>query len=356
MQTLLINSYMKNNSVVIKRFVEIDFLRGIAIIVMITTHVYGLHLSNKGDFAIWNWLHFVVPGFLLCSGFVLGSSSFQITNTSVVISWMKKRFLRLLLPFYIYFFVHFGLFLFFPDIFRNFNMEKSVEFIARSVFFLGGGLSLSWLPILFIELTLLFPILYVLKRRNVLFHFLILLFIALCIFTVYRPEIPMQNLTHWVLWTFPFALGIFLSTLSGQIKNKVYLWGGFGSLILFIFLYMIFLKSGISLTLTHHKYPPDLFYLSFALGVEFFLLLIAPFVLKNLYISRFVSFFSINSYRIFFIHYIILDIFFNVFQSFSITSPVLLTIFLLVLSPLCVVGWDKYIRIRLALFQRLFYK
>src|SRR3989344_6980157 len=95
-----------------KRFEDIDFLRGIAIFVIIVTHVYGLHLGNARDFAIWNWLHFVVPGFLFASGFVLNSSSHtNFSSPALVAGWIKKRFIRLLAPYYLYFAIHFGLFL-----------------------------------------------------------------------------------------------------------------------------------------------------------------------------------------------------------------------------------------------------
>jgi len=320
-----------------KRAFDIDFLRGIAILVMIATHVYGLHLGNSFNFAIWNWSHFVVPGFLFCSGFVLSLSKTDLfTTPKHILMWIKKRALRLLVPYYIYFFLHFLLFLTFPQIFNNFHFSKNLDFILHSLTF-SGGISVSWLPILFIELTLLFPILSYFKKKSLLVPFESIILVLIVLYTRNRFQIPYQSLTHWILWLFPFVLGILFSSLQEQVRKRAYLFGFLILLPIFLFLW----QQSPDLILTHHKYPPDLYYLSYTLGLEFLILFASFYLLKISGLTKIIFFFSQNSYRIFFIHFIILDFVFSLSRDWTgVMGPIVQTLIVITFSGFTVVLWD----------------
>ncbi len=325
-----------------KRFVDIDFLRGAAIIIIIITHVYGLHLGNARDFTIWNWLHFVVPGFLFCSGFVLASQSVKFTSVRSIARWMGKRFSRLLIPYYIYFSVHFLLFLLFPAIFSNFHFKNSFEFIFGSLFFTGAGVSHSWLPMLFIELTLLFPVVVFLHKKGLLFYFKSLILISIVLLTWSGSSIPAQQLTHWFFWLYPLILGYLFSGIDDIQRKNLYILGSILSLGIFIFLFMLLSLTNQSLVLTHHKYPPDLFYLTYALGLEFLLLFTSGMFLKFGFIKKTVLFFSKNSYRSFFVHYIVLDVVFSLTQNMKVVgSAAFQSILVIALTVILLFIWDK---------------
>lgn len=340
-----------------KRFEDIDFLRGFAILIIIITHVYGLHLSNTRDFTIWNWLHFVVPGFLFCSGFVLASQTKKFTSVSNISHWIGKRLARLLLPFYAYFIVHFSLFLIFPGIFSNFHFKNTFDFVFGSIFFTGGGVSLSWLPILFVQLTLFFPILYYLKKKNLLFIFKSLILAGIALITVTNQTIPLQNLTHWLFWLYPFTLGYLLSDLKESDRKNMYILASILSLGVFVFLFILFSQTSQSLVLTHHKYPPDLFYLSYSFGLEFLILAASPFFLRLGLLKAIILFFSKNSYKSFFIHYVLLDFVFSFTKNQTIVgSAIIQSTVVILLTAATVLIWDKIQPRLIALRLRLSYK
>lgn len=340
-----------------KRFEDIDFLRGFAIVIIIVTHVYGLHLSNSRDFAIWNWLHFVVPGFLFCSGFVLAPQVAKFTSFKNTALWLGKRLTRLLIPYYIYFFFHFLLFLVFPSLFNNFHFRIAPEFLIGSIFFTGKGVSLSWLPILFVELTIFFPILWLLKKKGLLFYFKSIVLIAIAFITLSGVTVPMQQITHWFFWLYPFILGYIFADIEEQKRKNIYLLGSMVTLGIFIFLFMTFSATGKSLILTHHKYPPDLFYLAYSLGIEFLILFASTFLLRISLLKKVLFYFSKNSYRLFFVHYIVLDLVFSLTKTHTILgSAVVQTIFVISLTILSLSVWDVSLKRFVALRPKLSYK
>lgn len=324
-----------------KRSLDIDFLRGIAILIMIATHVYGLHLGDPVNFAVWNWIHFVVPGFLFCSGFVLSlSKTYQFTSLKFTLIWIKKRITRLLVPYYLYFLAHFLLFLTFPQIFNNFHFSKTSDFIIRSLIF-SGGLSVSWLPILFVELTVLFPVLSYFKKKSLLMPLQAIIFVVVILYTRNRFEIPLQSLTHWSLWLFPFILGIFFSTLTESVRKWAYFYSFTILIPVFVFLFLNLGQQSSSFVFTHHKYPPDLYYLSYTLGLEFLILFLSFYLINTPVLAKIIFFFSKNSYRIFFIHFVVLDLIFSLSRGWvGVTAPIIQTVLVIALSAFIAIFWD----------------
>src|SRR5690348_699826 len=84
-----------------KRLVEIDLLRGLAMLVMIFLHTSVYFFSNGSYVAwLWNWGHFAVPVFIFCSVFL-----FFYKSQKFSFSYLKKRLWRLLFPYYIFVFL-----------------------------------------------------------------------------------------------------------------------------------------------------------------------------------------------------------------------------------------------------------
>ncbi|MDA1317179.1 MAG: acyltransferase family protein, partial [bacterium] len=79
-----------------QRNTTIDFLRGLAVLLMMLIHVTAYFLSDPIVRNIWDYTHIVVPLFIFCSGFIF----FQRGNYSLDVSSVIKRIKQLILPYY----------------------------------------------------------------------------------------------------------------------------------------------------------------------------------------------------------------------------------------------------------------
>src|SRR5690348_3169914 len=112
-----------------ERYSYIDLVRATSIIGVMIIHTLSFHLSSPIALFFWNLLQFVVAAFVFCSGYVHAHYFDKLVSLKSIFSWYKKRAIRMIFPFYIYFIVHFILFLIFPSIFIHFGMHSSVAFV-----------------------------------------------------------------------------------------------------------------------------------------------------------------------------------------------------------------------------------
>lgn len=79
----------------------IDSLRGLAIVAMIMLHTNAYFLSRGGWVSFsWNWLHFAVALFVFCSVYLFWKKA--PAQPYPVMEYIKKRVLRLLIPYYMF--------------------------------------------------------------------------------------------------------------------------------------------------------------------------------------------------------------------------------------------------------------
>ncbi len=251
---------LRNNKRVQHRLLPVDFLRSVAIIGVIVTHVYSYNLTNATNYAIWNYLHFVVVAFVFCSGFVMTAKyQYVLTDVTKIFVWYKKRFVRLLIPFYLYLFVHYTLWFLFPHFFSGLGLEKSPAFLLQSLLLIGG-INLNWLPLLFIQLTILFPLfIFLIRKRNFLICYVVFAIMTTLFFTIQTFPYGYYRLVMWIPWS--------LILLLAMKNSKKYILFSAISFTLFSILYMLFQTLHRSLTLIDHKYPPDFYYLSYATSI-----------------------------------------------------------------------------------------
>jgi len=297
-----------------KRFDEVDILRAFGIIGIILIHILTYNLGNPINKFLWNNLQFVVISFVFASGFVLAyfyENAF--TSISKTLSWYKKRFIRLLVPFYIYLTLHNVLWLAFPDIFSGLGLSKSIDYFVKSAL-LFGGTNYNFLIVLFIELTLLFPLFTnFFNRKKILYLYVFVSTIITLIFTFFGSPYSLYRFTMWIPWSLVLLFAMYISIKDKTDKNaketnKRYLLFGILFFILFLGLYIFNLNMGKSLNFYNHKYSPDFYYLFFGLSLTCFSLLIGKLkIWQNKILKPIYLFISKNSYFIFFIHYIILD-------------------------------------------------
>lgn len=297
-----------------KRFDEVDVLKAFGIVGVIIVHILTHNLTNPISNFLWNNLQFLVVSFVFCSGFVL-ASIYQnyFSSVSKTLVWYKKRLIRLIIPFFIYLISHYALWIIFPGVFNGLALVQNIDFFTKSALLIGGT-NYNFLVVLFVELTLLFPIFTSLfKRKKFLFLYLLLSGLITFIFTFFGGSYSTYRFTMWIPWSLVLIFAMHLS-IKGQKEeaankfNKRYFLFGVIFFILFLGLYFYNLQIGKSLIFYNHKYPPDFYYLLFGLSLTCFALIIGRLrfwqnkILKSIYL-----FISKNSYAMFFIHFIILD-------------------------------------------------
>ncbi|OGK24163.1 hypothetical protein A3A46_00435 [Candidatus Roizmanbacteria bacterium RIFCSPLOWO2_01_FULL_37_13] len=322
------------------RYDHIDFLRTVAIIVIIITHALSYYLSDRLIFTIWNYLHFVVIGLVFCSGYVLTAKyKNAFSGFSSTMSWYWKRLVRLLIPFYLYLVAHYSLWYLFPRYFDGLGLKKSPEFIIQSILLIGG-IDFNWFPFLFIQLTILFPLIIRSLRKKLL----LLLFISFSLastfyFTLTSFQGGGYRYVMWASWINIIFLSIFIhskekkgNSLPTIIKRYLII----GSMaFIFFFLTVRFTNSTFSeLVLTRHKYPPDAIYLTYGIAITCFMLIVSRIdVLYRGFLRRIFQYISQRSYQLFFIHYIALDFIFKISKGLSFWSiPAVRTILVILLS------------------------
>ncbi len=293
-----------------KRFYHIDFLRAAAIIGVIAIHVLSYSpVSRLNDF-VGNYLHFVVVAFVFCSGYVMFSRYPERVQTlKQTLKWYKKRLIRLLLPFYIYLGLHYLLWILFPNYFSGLGLQKSSNFIVNSIF-LTGGQNLNWLPLLFIELMFLFPIFALFhKRKKSLILYLSFTFAVTIFFTFFRFPYNYYRFEMWIGWSIVFLMPMtFVIYEKEKLRIKTYILFGGISAIIFTILFILWHFIPRSFYLIDHKYPPDLYNLSYGTAISMILILISKFkIFEKKIIKKAYLFLSKHSYNLFFVHYIVLD-------------------------------------------------
>jgi peptidoglycan/LPS O-acetylase OafA/YrhL len=298
------------------RFVGVDLMRGLAMILVIVTHTAAYFMSNKAISSFWNIIHFSVPVLVFCSGYVLFAKYNTINSTQEYFIFLKKRLIRLLKPFYI-----FLLFLFIVKIFENrFNILQ----LWQGVRILYPDI--SWLVLLFVQLTILFPLcLYIIRRPITVRISLILLSCLGILLIFWRPSIDYR----WYMglpWLLPFVISRFYQrTLEKQIVYKIVITTFFA--FLFIVQYLYLHHIGHDLILQNNKYPPNLYYLSYALAWLFGITILVDMAWVQKLFTKPLSFFSMNSFSLYFIHFLLIEILsfhrFPHFTFFTFTTLVL---------------------------------
>ncbi|HEV2339678.1 MAG TPA: acyltransferase family protein [Patescibacteria group bacterium] len=321
-----------------QRFFHIDFLRAVAVLAFIVTHVFSYHLTNPFNEFVWNYSHFQIVAFVFCSGYVmyfLYKDAF--TTVSQIFSWYAKRLTRLILPFYYYLFFHYILLLLFPAFFSGPGLVKSADSFFQSVM-LFGGVNTNWLPLLFVELALLFPVLLLLQQKKLLLIYAVLSFSSLIFFSIVQFPYAYYRFVMWFPWSCFFLLAwYFAKQETSSVHIKKYLMLSAIGGITFIFLFFLWHLFHKPLNLIDNKYPPNLFDASYEACVTFFLTAIGFCAFwQKLLISSVISFISRNSYSLFFVHYIVADFFLSLQKILNVSYNVFEELLLVILVSLAI--------------------
>lgn len=288
---------LKNKNTQLLRIFYIDILRGLAIFFMVFLHTSIYYIQEKFIYILFNLTDFVNVAFLFCSCFIFFGRDKKGVK---MLHWpsVKRRLLKLILPYYIFLIFYFILVYFMER--ASFNLINIIKHII-----MWNGIYISWLVILFIIFTFLNPIVFFLKRNNRLLFYLFFIIslassIAFLFFKIknfaYVLWIPYSLTTYYVIWIRKF------------MKNKAILFYALVIMsILFAFLFFIRDQQNQAFLLAN-KYPPNIYYLlySFIVFDVFFLMLKFNLIYKNKIISKFFIYLGKNSYDLFFIHILLI--------------------------------------------------
>ncbi|MDH7476257.1 MAG: acyltransferase [Microgenomates group bacterium] len=303
-----------------QRLFFLDWLKSISIAALILIHSLSYFTDQKLIFEIWNYLHFVVVAFVFASAYILylkyqtGFKDLQKAGY-----WIGKRLKRLLVPYYIYLFSHYFLWWFFPNFFKGLGLQNNRPFFIKSLFLIGG-VNHNWFVLLFIQLTLFFPILIYLKNHKKFLYYL--LFLNSCFFSIYFINFRPTGENYRFLMFFPWLLVYFIAfffAFFDQRKKDYQKYLVFFTLLafsLFIFQKNLFFDS--NYVLIQKKYPPDIYFLIYGLMTCFLLIFLSQLkFLKLNFSKKIINFLAGNSYSLYFIHYLVLDPLINFKKSFS---------------------------------------
>ncbi len=276
-----------------KRYLEIDMLRGIAILAMILIHTSYYFLGNKAALFIWKWSQFAVPVFIFCSSYLFFQKNKNLTSVSF--EYFKKRIIRLIYPYFIFL-------LFFLPLVFFINRETFTEkYVVQSIL-LTGGVSINWLVLLFIYMTIIFPLIAICfkKYKLVFIIYSILSIASSCFFIFYKS--PFQNKDiMWLPWSVIPIFTLFF-VLNEHKKNFVH-YSAISTGLIFAASYILELAVNHNLGMYENKYPPTMYFLSYGLFLTFILYMFSKHLIRNKMITKSLSFLSYYSYSIYFIHY-----------------------------------------------------
>ncbi len=283
----------------VQRNFLIDFLRGFAMLAMILIHTSYYFIGDRTASFLWNYAQFAVPIFVFCSAFLFVQKE-DFTNTSwkdliqFYKKYIPKRLLRLLIPYYT-FIPFFFLVLFFVE-----PGKLTISYILQSLL-LVGGIDINWLVLLFVQLTLLFPLYQFLhqnyKEKSFLLPIFLLFFI---LFTFYQDIAVSYKWVMWIGWSFFFFVA--KAILKFRDDNKMQL-----KYFTLLLIPWSILHWGLSPTLLiTHKYPPDTYFLFYGILWIIGLTLLYKYVSLPSSIEKGITYLSVNSYQLYFIHYCVL--------------------------------------------------
>ena len=270
----------------------IDNLRGLAMFGMIMIHAASYYLRDRTTLLLWDNLQWVVPVFFFSSFYLFFLKTKEIKKEETM-PFLKKRFSRLLLPYYVFLAAYFFLVFFFDK-----NHFNSNFFLANV--FLYGGLSFNWITLIFLYFSVLLPLVWYAKRNKIIYWGIFAVSVSSSFYFIFARPLPYRAI-FWLPWlTYMFFVNFFIENKNNQ--KKLFLTAGL-SLILFLILRQVEINIGHNLTQYENKYPPTLYHLSF--GV-FWVIILHWLSEKNLFsflkFDRLLYFLSVHSYPIFFTH------------------------------------------------------
>ena len=277
-----------------ERIVFIDYLKVIGLLCIILAHI----CTDQNILQIRN---FDVPLMILISGYLaVESLKRSLKKDRPFLNYYWKRITRLLFPTWVFLIIFFAAMSFFPV---NGMYPYSTDYIINS-FLLLDGMRYVWIIRIFLICAFITPVIYYFdKIENDYVQFLILLIIYILYEIAIFMQIDQMNIIFEFILAYVIPYGIIY--LLGMITTKTsYKTDRNISLIFLATLlvtgYLLYTTTGAVQFTQIMKYPPRIYYISYALFVSF--LLFSIFKRINLKSNRVISFCSKSSLWIYLWH------------------------------------------------------
>jgi len=242
------------------RNIRIDFLRALGLAMIVLAHV-------NPPAIIMQLRNFDVPLMVLVSGMSFGLSYHQEAYSS----YMWKRVKRLVFPVWIFLSMYFGLILL-----LDLPLEKLTPNRVLGSYFFMDGIGYVWIIKVFLLVALVSPLTYRFHKNTasneVYFGCIALIFVVYEILRILTKDFFASGpgefiapISHYIIpYTLVFAIGLRLASL----KVEEIVWGMNLCLALFIVLaFLLAMETGQLIPTQLHKYPPTLYYFSYALTI-----------------------------------------------------------------------------------------
>lgn len=279
------------------RFQEIDVLRGIAIFAMILIHAAIYFPASKTAMFLWNFSQFAVPFFLFCSFYIFFKKG-HVVERSQLLPYIFKRFKRLLIPYWIFL-------LFYIPLVKIYQpSQMSYEQMLRLITATTAENDMSWLVTLFLMLTALVPfVAYLQKRKKVWFYLYGLLSFASAVALLFYPSPVQFKLIMWLPWSMVIYFTYYFVKQEGKGLVPLFFLTG----ALYVLSWIALSGQGHSLAHYDNKYPPNLFHISYGVGMILIFFSLVKSGFFDLWgLRQTLAFLSRYSYSLFFIHFLIL--------------------------------------------------
>lgn len=279
-----------------KRNESIDMLRGFSMLMIMLTHASSYFLGGRVVRALWNMSQFSVAVFIFCSFYLLFKKGFSGT----VVSYLKKRFLRLFVPYAVFLLFFFPLNFFYDRSFMNLsNMFRYLTLTTKSN-------DLSWLVLLFLMLTPIGLFIKMLGRKHTLFLYslTVVIFLISFIFLFYKPPIHFKFIM-WLPWSLVILFTYFF--VEYEENPRFLISATMTTGLLFAGIYLLNSSSIHRLFFYDNKYPPNIYLLSYGIFWICLLIVSSKHGIFNVPIVKpFLNYLSRYSYPLYFIHFFIL--------------------------------------------------
>ena len=284
---------------------RVDILRFLGLAMIVLAHV------NPPEI-IFQIRNFDVPLMVMVSGVSFSLSYKQ----ESYISYLWKRVKRLLFPLWIFLTCYFALIFF-----TGYPIKlPSVRTILES-YSLLSGIGFVWIIRVFLFMAALAPFimkLHLKSKKN--FHYFltisltylayeIILLISKPFFSTSKWVIIFENI---ILYLMPYAVIFAIGLRLNSINRKLLVYMAISCLSAFgIIALSFYLNSGLFIQTQNFKYPPSIYYLSYAVGISIVLWLASEYIvnfINNLKLTTPVLFIAQNSMWIYLWHIPLLNI------------------------------------------------
>lgn len=248
---------------------SIDVLRSIGLLCIVLAHVSPP-----------NWLfqirNFDVPLMVFVSGYLYGSRPNRIQNVNALLDYLGKRFVRLVVPVWVFLSLFYLIQYCFPSIFPI-NYTRFPDVMCSS-YLLLEGFGYVWIIRVFLMMAIVGPLsMAFFKKTSSILYYYIAYEVVYLLVQPYIAEGIGKLSNEMLLYTAGFLvfflLGSTYPTLSKRMKIGLF---SVTTVLTILGWWYFYLYENVAFNIGSFKYPPRLFYMYYAVAICLFLFHLRP--------------------------------------------------------------------------------